>query len=222
MSIDFDWTQDVIKTGGQPGAHWLGNVERSALPARLHLQAVEDAKATAEKGRPVFTEKLFITVYLPGGDTVIRAVKESDKYEWPAAFQAWERDKSTPQDGTPLEEWPQIGPGAIATLKANNVFTVEGLLALSDTHCDKIGPVAGMFRQKAEAYVKRAEGQNLELEAVKTQNADMAEQLKVMQEQIAKLSKPRGRPVGSKNKVKVNVTPNDHPGRDEPVGTADA
>lgn len=219
MSESYDWTQDVQKMGGQPGTHWLGDVEKSALPARFLLKAVENAARSEKLGRPVFEDKLHVEVLMPGGDIMVRKFQAADQYKYPSAWEAWERDQSAPVDGTPLEEWPQITPGAVATLKANNVFTVENLIALSDAHCERIGPVAYMFRQKALDYMKRAEGQNDELDKVKADNEDLKIKLAEMQAAITEMQKPkrRGRP---KNKPKVitNEPVADNPGRDGPVG----
>ena len=222
MSDTYDWTQDVQKMGGQPGTHWLGDVEVSALPARFLLKAVENKPKSEKLGRVIFEDKLHTEVLMPGGDIVVRKFQEADKYKFPKAWEAWERDQSAPVDGTPLEEWPQITPAAVSTLKANNVFTVEGLVALSDAHCERIGPVAYMFRQKALDYMKRAEGTNDELDKVKADNADLKEKMVEMQAAIDEMKKPKRRGRPPREKVATDEPAADHSGRDGPVGVAQA
>ena len=105
-----------------------------------------------------------------------------------------------------MKEWPEATPSVIATLNAANVFSVEGLAELSDAHCEKIGNIAFNYREKAQKYFERAKGQSVELDAMKKQNAELAEQLKAMQAAIDQMNKPKRRGRPPKRKVENVAT----------------
>ena len=229
---NFSEFQDAIAaTGGEAGTHWLGTP--SKLPAKFLTESVQvfepgDAGPVPKmvNGLPVYKDELHIKIFMPGGDVTARRARDEDKFEYPQAWEAFQRGETEEVNGIPLKEWPQATPAVIATLNAANVFSVEGLSELSDAHCETIGNMAFIFRDKAQKWLEQAQGNDAKVRALETQNAEMAEQLRVMQEQIAKMTAPkkRGRPAGSKNKPKVvkNVTVDDDQGDNGPPEPAPA
>ena len=122
-------------------------------------------------------------------------------------------------------------PAALATLTAANVFNVEGLAEMSDATAEVIGPIAYQYRDMAQAYLEKTSGENKELTALRDQNKSLAEnqqkqdeQIKALEAKLEALSKPkrRGRPPGSRNKVKRNVSANNDPRDNGPAESADA
>ena len=207
-----DFGKAVAATGGAPGTHWLGDLEPSKLWARFEVESVQVFEngpsgqvPKLENGIPVYKDELHIRIFVPGGDITARKARESDKVEYKAAWDAFERGNVDEISGTPLKEWPVATPAVISTLNAANVFNVEGLAALSDAHCEKIGNLAFIYRDKALEWLEKAQGNDAKVEALETQNAALAEQLAAMQEQINKMTAPKRRGRPPKKKVQADV-----------------
>jgi hypothetical protein len=60
--------------------------------------------------------------------------------------------------GTPLEQWPQMTVGMVASLKAMNVHTVEQLAEMSDQYAQQIMGNHDL-RRKAKLFLDAAAGE---------------------------------------------------------------
>lgn len=174
-----------------------------------------DAKS-AEAGRPVFDDVVFIKIFTPGDkDTVIdRPAWIQPKGEWPnansdsqrfpealAKFQASQSDEVV--SGTPVAMLPGISKGQVEELRYFHIHTVEGLAHISDGNLSKfMGGQA--LKTTAIDYLARAAGAaadgKLRLELEK-RDADIASLRAALLEQGKSLEamKTEGKPKQQKS-----------------------
>jgi len=194
----------------------------SAIAVGFGLMPLESKRKSAEAGHPVFEDRLFFKGVIPGdkNQISIRIANQKDFDRFPRAYAAFKQRETTPIQGMPIEEWPQIARSQALTFKAMHIFTVESLAEVHDGHIDKLGQNARELRTKAKAFLAQAKdsaaAQKIaaENDALKMQLADMQRQIndlggRVGHENISVKGGTAGgsggrmgRPPGSKNKPK--------------------
>lgn len=127
------------------------------LLVRFRLHPVKDEKASRLEGRLVAKDVEYIEIRVPGQrDTVDRPVRESDKVEYGAAYQAWKANAASGgMLGTPLSELPGIAKSQVLELEYFGCRTVEQLAGMSDAALKNVGPILDL-RTKAQAWLKVA------------------------------------------------------------------
>lgn len=124
---------------------------------KFFMNSVEDAKLTAEAGRPIFKEKEYVEIRSPGNESniICRPVTEMDRNRFPRHYEQFKAGISDVVIGTPLAEMPWIKRSTADELKYLKIMTVEHLASVSDGIC---GKVAGLYDLKAKAisYLDRA------------------------------------------------------------------
>lgn len=137
--------------GGQaaPGA---------GLFPRFFVAPVRMGFKSQQEGREIFEDREMVEILVAGNarQEVVREVTENDKRMWPAHYQAFKAGKELATSGTPLEEWPLIGPAQIKMLKALNIRSVEDLAAVNDVDLNNLGPGGRSIRDKAELFLRSA------------------------------------------------------------------
>ena len=163
----------------------------------FYTDAIELTFRSEEEGRPIFEDRPFIKIIVPGdqGNVIERVANDMDKRKYPNAWKRFQSSEVTGQTGTPLEQWPQITRSQLKEAKYFEVHTVEQMASLADTHVQRLGMGFSDLRTKALAYLAAAAGT-----AVATKDAADKERLQReiddLKIQIAELAKPkRGRPV---------------------------
>jgi hypothetical protein len=162
------------------------------LAVKFSIKPVENKERSMVEDRPIFEEKVFISISIPGDKSldIHRLMKEPDKQRFPIHWQRF-NERTGDQDlasGMPLAEWPQISRSHVEELKFYKIFTVEQLAAVADTNLQNM--MGGVpLKQKAKAYLEHS-----------TSNDELGRQLKEAQAQIDKL-------------IKAQVTPIDKPKR---------
>lgn len=128
------------------------------LIVEFEMVAVEDEKASAEQGRPVYVDKEFIRKRSPNDplSEVHRAVEAKDLKEFPQAYKRWKDGAQEALVGTPLKEWAPIAGSQCQMLALRGVRTVEQFSELTDDACHQIGQGFLTLRNKANAYLKKA------------------------------------------------------------------
>lgn len=168
----------------------MANQARFAMDSKLYVtfyvRAVMNNFQSSEQGRPIFDEKEYIRLIVPGDSktTVDCPVTDEFRMRFPKQYDAFKRGLAQAVSGTPLEVWPQMTVGLVAELKAMNIQTVEQLAGLDDGRAQKI---MGHFelRRRAQAFLDAAEGEasnnklaaelskrDAEIEALKAQMAE--------------------------------------------------
>lgn len=182
----------------------MGGQERYIADSRLYVEfyrkAVHNPFKSKDQGRPVYDEKDFIKIMIPGDkySSVDTPVTEEHRRRFPTQWAQYQAGQTQAVTGTPLEVWPQATIGLVATLKAMNITTVEQLAELSDANAMSITGNHDL-RRRAKAFLDAAAGEavNTKLEA-ELEKRDL--EIAAMKEQIAGLltARPRGRPASVK------------------------
>jgi hypothetical protein len=185
----------------------------SLLNVQFYVKALANEFKTALEGRPVFDDVVMVRIIPPGDglNIIDTPAREDHKRRFPRHWEFFERmhGKDNLQSGTPLEQWPQLGPSQVAQLKAMQFHSVEQIAGASDEQITRMGMAGGMspfaLRDKAIRYLQVAKDSSTvdhakeEAEALRKQMADSearhAEELRQMREQIAALAAAQQMPI---------------------------
>ena len=117
------------------------------------VQVANGYRSTVE-GRPVFTEKTYITKLVPGDTKVIidRPMRDQDKEDYPVEWARWEQKKTNTIPGIPLDSWIAISDTQKAEFKALNITTIDQFAQLPDSSGLNIMGF-NELREKARALV---------------------------------------------------------------------
>lgn len=170
--------------------------DTSHLHIEFFSQTVEDAAATAQLGLPKFKDVEFVRIKYVGDKHSELVAPANDftfcperreqimwKEQFPRHYAAFVENRATLVDGTPLDELPGITGSKVAELKAQRVFSIEGLAGLDGTLLQRLGPGAREWKGKAEAWLMKAREGALDTKLA-AQNAQMQEQLAALKAQI--------------------------------------
>lgn len=132
----------------------------SKLYVRFYIRPVMNAFRSSEEGRPIYDEKEYINVIIPGDSktTVDCPVNDEFRRRFQKQYDQFKRGIANVVEGTPLEMWPQMSVGLVAELKAMNVLTIEQLAGLSDSVAQKIMGFHDL-RRKAQSFLDAAKGE---------------------------------------------------------------
>lgn len=181
--------QQEMLSGYESGV--MSGQERFAADNRLYVEfyrrAVPNPFASKEEGRPVYDEKDFVKIMMPGNKyaSIDTPVTEEHRRRFPTQWAQYQSGQAQAVTGTPLEVWPQATIGLVATLKAMNITTVEQLAEMSDTNAMNIMGNHDL-RRRAKAFLEAAKGEavNTKLEA-ELEKRDL--EIAAMKEQLAQL-----------------------------------
>lgn len=150
---------------------------------------MQDHKKSQTAGHPVFKDVEFCKIVVPGDKQSVycQPAKDEDRHRFPKAYAAFKNRESTPLEGLPIEQWPQVTRAMSMTLKAMHVHTVEALAEVNDANLGNLGQFGRDLRAKAQAYVKQA-GDSAALNKMAEEKRALEEQLKTMQQQLNDLA----------------------------------
>jgi hypothetical protein len=130
------------------------------LYAQFYIRPVMNNFKSQEAGRPIFEEREYIRVIIPGDSKTTTDCPVTDEFRmrFQNQYDKFKRGLAQAVEGTPLEMWPQMTVGLCAELKAMNVTTVEQLAALDDGKAQRI---MGSYdlRRKAQMFLDAAQGE---------------------------------------------------------------
>lgn len=187
----------------------------SRLAVQFYTKAVKNEPKSLEAGRPIFEDKVYIKIIVPGDNLseIDRPMYNEDKQRFPKHWYDFQNRHGNDEvvTGTPLEEWALLTKGQAEELKGLKFRTVESIANCADSQLQRIGMIAGMsphsFRDKAKAFLNLAqtsadsEKREAELAAVKAEAekikaeadaklAKMQEQLEAVMALVAEKKKP--------------------------------
>jgi hypothetical protein len=125
------------------------------LAVKFYLAPLQNQKKSKEEGRPIFEDKEFIKIMIPGSksNVIDRVVRQTDFDRFPEHYRRFKaRTEQNLVEGTRLEEWPGITRGQCEELKFFNVFTVEQLATLAASSAGNIMGIQTL-KTKASAYL---------------------------------------------------------------------
>jgi hypothetical protein len=130
-----------------------------------------------QKGVPIFDTGLYVEVITPGSSesqpeflveltfSEEAGLNPDNSRKTKTYDPHWTRFKTQIADfksksgatlvsGMPLSEWAQIDAGTVATLRAQNIVTVEQLAALQDNHLQNLGTGGRTLREQAKQFLQ--------------------------------------------------------------------
>jgi hypothetical protein len=155
------------------------------------LIPTENKKKSTDTGYPVFTEREYVKIIVPGDKNSEYFQPSTDKHrkQFPNAYQAFKNRESKPvNEGLPIEHWPQLTRAMAMTLKAAGIHSVEALAAVHDGNITKIASNGHELRAKAQAFIATAKD-SAAATALASENQKLKDQMAAMQEQINVLAK---------------------------------
>jgi hypothetical protein len=174
-------------------------VDNSA-PQNLFVEFYEDAMEipfkSEQQGRPVYEQREFVRIIVPGDSTNIieTPVTEGHKEQFPRQYERFKKGQSDVIEGTPLAMWPVINKSQVKEAAFFEVRSVEQLAELSDSICKRMGMGYVELRTKARAWLLSAKDSAI----VTKQAADndrLTNEIEMLKAQIAELGAvKRGRP----------------------------
>lgn len=126
--MDSRFVDEPSATGAQRFRH------DDRLYATFAVKPVFDQHSSNEKGRPIYMDKDFITIIVPGDkhSVVMRQARQVDIQRFPKQYEAYKAGKEEQQQGTPLGLMPWVSPGRVEEYKFFKIVTVEQLANASD------------------------------------------------------------------------------------------
>lgn len=176
-------------------------MSEEGVRARFFKQKVVLGFASQQKGEEVTEDRDFVEIVVIGMDKqiVTTEAKQQHKERFPEEWAAYRRGESPSLNGTPIEDWPLIPEAQLKSLRVLNIYTVEDVAGLTDAGIQKVGMGGYKLRDAAKKFVQLQGGDKAAVDALKKANQDLQDQMRVMQEQIALMTRPpevkkRGRP----------------------------
>lgn len=129
------------------------------LFVKFYMGTIPNESRSTEEGHPVFDSVPFIKIIVPGDRNTVIDTAVTDHYRnrfaklW-KQFQESEQGNEAPS-GLPLREWPGITRAQAEELAYLNIYTVEQLASVADTHAQRIMNFHELKR-KAEIYLESA------------------------------------------------------------------
>ncbi len=166
----------------------------SHLFVQFYTDAVELRAESEKQGRPIFKDMPFVRIIVPGdtNNIIERVADETDKHRFPNAWAKYQNSEAKANEGTPLEQWPQITRSLLKECKYFEIHTVEALSNISDAHVAKLGMGFGELRTKAKAWLEAAAG-TAQITAQAAETAQLQQMLADLQAQINDISDSKTR-----------------------------
>jgi hypothetical protein len=162
--------------------------DRRTFPT-FSIEPVELPSESAAQGRPIYRDVEMVSIRIAGDSKTEVVRKVSDhmrRNEYRAEYEYWKRTQQQAVTGTPLEQWPGASVSFIKTCKNVNVFSVEALAELGDSHLSNLGMDARTMQARAKAWLASAKD-NAEAERLAAQNNALQDQIAMLQEQIKEM-----------------------------------
>lgn len=97
-------------------------------------------------------------------------------------------------EGTPVDQLYGLTDANRATLKGQNVLSIETLASLEGKRLSSLGMGAQRMKDLATEYLAKANGGSEAVEALQTENAEMQAQLRALSEQLAAMKEVQPAP----------------------------
>jgi hypothetical protein len=168
--------------------------------ANLFVEFYEDALEipfkSEQEGRPVYEQRIFVRIMVPGDATSIieTPATPQHKEEYRRQYERFEKGMKDVVDGTPLSMWPVVNKSQVKECEFFEIRSVEQLAELSDSTCKRMGMGYMELRSKAKAWLLAAKDSALVTRQA-AENDRLQGEIEALKEQIAQMAQPkRGRP----------------------------
>jgi hypothetical protein len=181
-TADYDLTAMAM----DPNARMRENPD-SRLRVSFFMHPEQDMDRTAKEGRPIFLEKEYIQIMVPGErDVVVRPAWSRDYERFPQQYQAFKNKQN--QDavsGTPLAVLTFLSKAQVKELEYFNCMTVEQLASMPDSTAQKFMQI-NKLKQLAKDYIQAAK-ETAPLTSMRAEMEDKDNRISVLERQISEL-----------------------------------
>lgn len=171
-------------------------MDNSNLYVEFYEDALEIPFKSEQAGRPVYEQREFIRIIVPGDSTNIieRLVNEQDRNDFPRQYDRFKKGQAAVIEGTPLTMWPVVNKSQVKECEYHEIRSVEQLAQASDSVCNRMGMGYMELRNKARAWLAAAKDASIVTQQA-AENNRLQGEIEALKEQIAQLAAPkRGRP----------------------------
>ena len=129
-----------------------------ALFVQFNMEPHQSMVKSAAEGRPIFEEKEYIMIMVPGDkDSIVhRPALDTDKRRFADRYERWKQKVGDHVNtGTPLKMVPWLNSSQVKEMEYFNVYTLEQLASLSDSHAQRFIGINAL-RQRAKDAVQAA------------------------------------------------------------------
>lgn len=144
-----------IKWNGTVGTVQYGGGDRTMV-AMFYTKAAHSPAKSAENGRPVYEDKVFVRIHPPGErlNIVDRPATSADQRRFPTQWAQFKENRQQVPDGTPIDLLYNDQPSVAAMLRSHGVHTVEQLSELSASAIEEIGMGSQTYVNNAVKYLQ--------------------------------------------------------------------
>jgi hypothetical protein len=132
----------------------------SVMHVKFYMKSVQDSYQSTQQGRPIYKEIPYIQIMTPGNalNIIDTPAREEHKYRFPRHWAIFQNSQTTDEQivGTPIDTWPMVTRAQAEDMKGMKFYTVEQIAGASDEQIQRLGMNGQMMRQKAKAYLERA------------------------------------------------------------------
>ena len=150
-----------------------------AIP-RFKTEAVHLPFRSKEAGRPIYEDREFVEILIPGDrrSMAVEAVSDAHKVRWPKEYAAFRAGQEPPLEGTPLADWPNssLTRARVEELAYFNIRTVEHLAQVNDAQLANLGMGARALREAAAKFLEVARHGTGPLERLVAENLTLKDE----------------------------------------------
>ena len=110
-------------------------------------------------------------------------MRADHKARFKNAYRAFQEGKAGMAMGTPLENLSELSPATIATMKHQNIHTIEALADVGDNVLPNLGMGARDFREKARRYV--------DANTVDEEKEELKKRLEILESKLSNKEAPK-------------------------------
>lgn len=179
----------------------------------FHPVQVQNHYKSAEAGRPIFQEQIFIKKLIPGDNTLVidRKMRMADEDEYPQEWALFKNKRQNTVPGTPIDAWNILSDTQKAEFKALNIFTIDQFAQLPDIAGLKIMNF-NELRTKAQTFISASKDSEVfaamknDMDAKLEIKSREIDELRKMIESFQEKPKKLGRPKKVKNELYAAAT----------------
>lgn len=122
-------------------------------------KSVPDKAKSIAEGRPMFMQRIFITIQTPGDNLNVptRVATDADIAEFPRQWAAFQAGREAIPEGTLLSVMFPNNPELVDMFRAQKIFVIEQIASMADGEGQRFMGFQKM-KQDAQAFLKAADG----------------------------------------------------------------
>ncbi len=174
---------EMVIVNGQQGSSGDEN-----LYVKFEMRPVKNNFKSEKEGRPIFEDKLYVSILSPGSllSRIERQASDMDKQRFPKQYMSFQNNQHAETTGTPVDQWPALTRTQVEELRAMKFYSVEQISAASDTQLGSL-PQGFELRTKAKAYLVNAKD-SAAAQKLAADNERLENDNKLLKEQVRDLA----------------------------------